>query len=442
MRCCILQLDERLLLKEGLINSIFKPMRRPRQAGFLNRPAYQNENKDKYLEEPKTMSISSNRFTQEPVHREFVKCYEDALQHPNGGSRVCSFDIFTAMKHGIKTKQQFLEDRKFMDEISFKTEVLNVPISEADGAFFQLSLFRENQNITNAFRPPTRDEYIRNEWSWREKYDGEKRFVFADLAFAGEAKGKTSQVDLTAMGCISLYKSKDRWVCNLDYIKSYGGGDPNTALYLRELVYFYKADYLLVDMRNGGDALFTQLSSPMQHPFVPIDEWTPNGLTVCNEQDLMFNVQGVIDELRGRTVDSQAIPIIIPMKAGTDVNHDLAMNMYSMLKNHQINLPIDDLDFVQKQEETKEWYNLDSEQKAIRRIPYMETRLLVNEAIKLKATYSGAKVKLIESSYKDTKDRVYAFGYGLLLCQKIINKQERLANNPTEIDWGSLILSI
>lgn len=431
LRCNILEYDERILLKDGLINSIFKPMRRPRQSGYLNRPEYQNENKYLYLEQPKTLSISSNRFTQESAHQEYVKTFKDSFEHPDKGSYVCSWDIFTAMKHGIKTKDMFLEDRKFLDEISFKTEICNCPISEVDGAFFKLNLFRENQVLTQCFRPPTRDEYIKGSWSFREKQEGEIRVVFGDLAFTGDVKGKSAP-DLTVLGCLSIIKPKDRWFVNVEYIKTLSGGDPNTALRMRELIYWYDADYLIYDNRNGGDCFQNIMSSEMHHPYIPDDMWNYHGLTVSEKDDLQFCSTSVLQEIKNRTVDPSAIPMIIPMKATDQINDDMWRNFYNMLKNNQVNFLIDDLDFQQEVESTKEWMNMDSEDKAIRRLPYLETRFLIDEAINLKSGVSGLKIKLEEPRNK-TKDRCVAVGYGLLLTQRLINRAERNAQQ-TEFD--------
>ncbi|MBQ0143400.1 MAG: hypothetical protein KBT06_11525 [Prevotellaceae bacterium] len=438
LRANILQFDERILLKEGLINSIFKPMRRPRQAAFLNRPEYQNENKEKYLEPPKVMSISSNRFAQEKAHTEYVSTFEHSLKHPDSGSYICSWDIFTAIKCGIKLKSQFYEDKRTMDEISFRTEVLNLPITEIEGAFFKYNLLRENQILEEAFRPPTKDEYMKGTWSFRPKVSGEIRLVFGDLAFTGDVKGKAA-ADLTALGCLSIYKRKDVWNVDVEYIKTYAGGDPNTALYMRELVYFYDADYLIYDNRNGGDSLTNIITAEMHHPFIPDKIWHPNGLTVSDKTDLHFNTAAIIQEIRERTVDPNAIPIIIPMKATPEINHQGWMNMYTMLKNNQVHFLIDDLDYLQKMEQTKDWYKLDSEEKAQCRMPYIETRLTIDEAINLRSSYSGTTIKLVEPSNK-TKDRCVALMYGLLLAQRIINREERLTKQGQAIDFSQLQL--
>lgn len=437
-RCSILEFDERILLKEGLINSIFKPMRRPRQAAYLNRPEYQNENKDKYLEQPKTLSISSNRFTQEPAYQSYIKTFDDALKHPDGNSYICSFDIFTAIKHGIKTKQQLLEDKRTMDEVSFNTEVLNCPIMEADGAFFKLNLFRENQVLNKSFRPPTKNEYIHDSWSFRPKENNEVRVVFGDLAFTGDVKGK-SAADLTSLGCLSIYKRKDRWQVDLEYLKTYAGGDPTTALKMRELVFWYNADYLIYDNRNGGDALMNVLSAEMHHPYIPDSVWNPHGLTVADKPTLQFCSPQVVQEIRNRTVDKNAIPIIIPMKASPEINHNMWMNFYSMLKSNQLNLLIDDLDFIQEAEADKEWWKLDSEEKAIIRMPYVETRLMIDEAINLNSSYNGTFLKLSEPRNK-TKDRCVSVAYGLALAQRIITMKEQESSQAQEIDWSNVCL--
>lgn len=435
IRCNILEYDERILLKDGLLNSIFKPMRRPRQAGFLNRPEYQNENKDKYLEQPKTLSISSNRFTQESAHKEYVKTFEAGVEK---NAYVCSWDIFTAIKHGIKTKTMLKEDRDTLDPISFKTEIMNCPISEAEGSFFKYALFKENQNLKTAFLPPTKDEYIKGTWSFTPKEEKEIRIVFGDLAFTGDVKGK-SAADLTSLGCLSLYKRKDRWMVDVDYIKSYAGGDPNTLLYIRELIYWYQADYLVYDNRNGGDAFQNSVSAPFQHPYIAPDMWNSAGLTVTDKSDLHFNSPAVIQEIRQRTVDPNAIPMVIPMKAVSEINHNMWMNMYSMMKNGQVNFLIDDLDYVEEESSKDEWWLLDSDEKSRKRMPFIETRNMIDEAINLKSSYSGLLLKLSEPSNK-TKDRITSLGYGLALCQRLINREEREAQSPDYdiSDWISV----
>jgi len=89
-----------------------------------------------------------------------------------------------------------------------------------------------------------------------------------------------------------------------------------------------------------------------------------------------------------------------------------------------------------EQQDIKKALNMSSEEKAYMTIPYIQTGLLINEAINLTATYkTNGIVSLSEgTNVRATKDRIVSLGYGNLIMNKIINKKERENNSAYTIE--------
>lgn len=128
-------------------------------------------------------------------------------------------------------------------------------------------------------------------------------------------------------------------------------------------------------------------------------------------------------DLRSRTVDSQAIPCIIPIVGTQELNSTMWMDLQKKLMNNVIHFLIDELALENMLEENGTYYNLPSEEKAIIKLPYIHTISLINEAINLSQIWNKGLVALSEPTTVDaTKDKIVALSYCNYIATLVENK--------------------
>ena len=255
--------EEIRLIKKADWDSIAMPMLVKRQAGFRNQPKYYE--RTDLDEQTKVICITSNKYKTDWFNTMYknttIGYFKDVLTR----NAVFSVDIFSAIKHGLKDIPWYLKQKKEMDELSFRMEILNETVGEVEGAFFTLAMLTKNQLLDEPFYPITNDEYVNGTYKkFRKKYISlnEIRLLFVDFAFAGGEKN-----DNTVIGCMSAYKKGENWVKHVDYIETLNGAEGDLAeLHIRELYFDYKADYIVYDNLNGGTVHYNSLTRTFEHP--------------------------------------------------------------------------------------------------------------------------------------------------------------------------------
>lgn len=426
--------EECRLMKKGDLDSIFENMAQPRNARFRRLPQYSGE---EYQEETRSIYITSNRFKNEWFFRLFQKVFIGYFKDTLSNNRVFAGDIFLAIKYGLKTKKWYLSKRRTMNEADFLMEVLNIPLGECEDSYFTLEQFQQNQIIKKAIIPPNIQKWAnRKDDTNRKKREDEIRLLFVDFAFAGSTGSNIN--DNTVVGMMSIYPHGDTWVRNVEYIETYSGSQADLVLKrIRELYWMFECTYICIDQRSGGEILFNDLTREYIHPELRKDDWNSHGFTVCNESDLHMVSESKLQDLRIRTVDKDAIPCIIPITASSEFNSNMYQDMGKRLRSNEIRFLIDDLEFQQNMEKDKKYIMLTSEEKAEIKAPYVQTLLLINEAINLRGEWRGGLLHCHEPN-NGFKDRIVSCCYGNWLATKIINKLEREKQNTNDSQWDDV----
>ena len=210
---------------------------------------------------------------------------------------------------------------------------------------------------------------------------------------------------------------------DVEYIETYSGSDAAMIpLRVKEVFWDYNADYVVYDNRSGGELLFNQLSSPQDNPHRTNNEWNNHGFTVCEEKDLQIVSDDKLKDLRARTMDPQAIPCLIPIVATRESNSSMWQDMQLRLKNEDISFLIDELEFDTLYSDKKEYMFLSSEDKARFKLPYVQTMLMITEAVSLTQNWSNGLLKLEEHGRGSYKDKIVATCYFNSIASKLENK--------------------
>jgi len=420
--------EELRLIKKRDWSSIAMPMLVTRRAGFRNKEPYLE--RTDLDEDTKLICITSNRYKNEWFNTMFRDTYSNYFKNTGTKNRVLCIDIFSALRHGLRTVSWFLQQKKEMDELSFRMEILNETLGEVENAFYTREMFSRNQQLKKAFYPPTISQFMSGKDNNRKKRADEFRLISVDFAFSN---GEDN--DNTAICCIAFYPIGDIWIRNVEYMETHGGGNGDEALLkIRELFWDYEADYIVFDERNGGTVHYNSLTKEFIHPERPPNLWRKNGFTLSDENDLQCVSDSTLKDLRARTIDANAIPCLIPVQGTTVFNNDVYMDLSVRLRKGEIRFLIDRLDFERIMEEDKNSLIMTPKEKALKLIPYIQTSYLINEAVNLKSTWKSGLVSLSEGTKKkDKKDRVSALCYGNYIATKIINKHE-VENGKDDFD--------
>lgn len=423
--------EECRLLKKGTIDSVFEKMAHPRQAMFMNDAKYSGD--ERWIEECQSVYITSARFKNEWFWNTFKTVVTEFFNNKRIAYNFFASDIFLSITYGLKTKADYYKARKTSSESDFQMEDLNIMIGEAENAFFTRDMFKKNQVVKKAWTYPTIEDIVNStNLKNREKQNNEYRLLWIDYAFSNTTSQEEN--DNSVIGCLSLIYEDGKMKRLNDFITTHSASDSfGMEQKIREMFWWYKCDYVVLDLRNGGELAYNNLTKEWKHPQLSDNQWNPHGFTVCNEMDLQVVPQNKIDDLKARTVDQQAIPCIIPIVGTAELNSIMWLDLQSRLRNEEISVLIEDIDFERNFEETKEYYTLSIEDKTIIRLPFVQSMELIKEATNLSQEWREGKVKLSEPR-SGTKDRIVALSYGNYIGTLIQNKLDKNNNNSNDID--------
>lgn len=181
------------------------------------------------------------------------------------GDSIClAFDESVVLKHKIKSRSYMIRAREQADPLSWRTEYLNERVKDNDSAFFPYSIFAKNQKLYKPFYPRTIGDIVTKKKNpyFIPKSSEEVRLVSVDMAFVTNKSN-----DNSVFTCMRLLPESKEIVSETEgvkevlngyrrivsYIESIQGGDvQKQALRIRQLFEDFRADYIVLDTRNGG----------------------------------------------------------------------------------------------------------------------------------------------------------------------------------------------
>ena len=434
-RATFLIYEECRLIKKSMIDSVFSPMAHPRQAKYLSNPVYANDKR--WLEECQSIYITSARYKYEYFWNTFKETFTGYFYDKRTHYNIFAGDIFMSIDNGLKTWGDYRKSKKMLGEYDNRMENLNEMIGENEDAFFTIKSFKQNQIIQRCFRPPTdMDIYLNHDMGNSPKEDTEIRLVISDYAFANTVSSQKN--DNTIIMCMSLHWKGNRFERHVDYIEGYPAGDSlGAADRAREIFWDYQADYLIPDIRSGGEALYNKMTMELENPNHGV-LWDKRGLTVSDELELHVVPEGKLQDLRNRTVDKNAIPCIIPITGSTTLNSTMWIELRKQLDNGNIKFLVPMQTYQESLEDNGDIFGMTSEEVADSLLPYAQVDLLVNEAVNLKAEIKDGGVKLSEPK-NGFKDRAVCLSYGNYIASKIENIWQRRMVNQ-KVDYTNIQL--
>ena len=398
-------------IKKYVDDSILSPFQVIRQVPYLKDDYYANISE--LQEEPVDIYISSSWFDngQNWMWGIVDQAYDEMLK--GKASCLLAFDESIALMHKIKTMRYFQTEKKKQDPITWQLEFLNTRLKENRFAFFTYSMLQQNQRAKRPFYPRTLLDFKTGKKNPYDipKQNGEIRIVTCDMAFVENQKNDNSiflcMRLLPESTTYSREFSNDIEIDNgyrriVSYLESVQGGDvTKQAIRIRQLFEDFGADYIVLDMRNAGIAIYDLLAKVMYDEERGV-EYSP--LSCMND-----------DSVANRIKINGALPCIFVINATQKLNSDIALDFRSVLNSNKIDFLIT---FEQASEEflpnVKEYIGaLDATTQVFYESPFLETQALISETTELvyeKKEQTGAIV--LHEQGLNRKDRYTSCSYG------------------------------
>ncbi len=411
--------EEFRLIDKNVVDSVIKPFAYSRQAPFLRIPEYSH-----LVEEPKEVFISSAYHKGLWWFDETRKIIKMMLDGLNAG--FIAFDYNIAVKHNIKTPAQIEKERSTIDDIVWLEEYENIPWGESADAYLKLSAFEKVRTIKKAFYPQRREDFNEKKNPYDLKLqDGEIRIISVDVATR-----KGSKNDNTIIACMRLLPTNRGYDRDIVYMESHNGENTTIqTLRIKQILYDFNANYLVLDLAQSGIAVYDQLGTVTKDDDRGIEY---PAYTVMNHESLEDKIY---EELFQRTTATNAIPIIYPISANAKLNNDIAVEMRDKLKKKMLGLLVEEVaaeDYLTKTNKEFLEFSDDFSMRPWYLHPYVQTTLLVNESVNLAMAIAGGNIKLVEP-VGARKDRFTSVAYGnyfaMLLDQELLKERESVDTN-------------
>lgn len=259
-RSTLLIREENRMIDKKIDDTVLSPFQVTRFVPYIQLSPY--DKMPELKEEPEDVYITSSWLDDGHWMWNIADAaFKDMLN--NKSSYLLAFDESVVLKHGIKTRKYLEREHRKLDNLSWRIEYLNERVKENTSAFFNYKELSRQQRILRPFYPRKLiDILARNKNPYElPKQTGEIRIVAADMAFIQGNKN-----DNSIFSCMRLlpesitYTLSDKSVetnsgyrRQVPYMESIQGGDTDRqALRIRQLYEDFKADYIVLDLRNAG----------------------------------------------------------------------------------------------------------------------------------------------------------------------------------------------
>lgn len=393
LRATMVIIDECRLVQQQAISSIILPMRMPRVPVYAEgegRSAYENA---------KVVLLTSSGLHHEPWVRTFQQHIMRAVQ-PGEKQRlkyfVCAFDIYACVLQGAKSIEDLESLRENTDTQSFQIECENMILGHIQDGAFDSSMLQPAQKIMAGLK--------------RQKTEDEWRVIAIDLAFQSKSDGTNDNTIITCCS-VDIVTGMRR----LDWIATHEASD-NHGLVTRvhEVFQQYDADLIIFDARSGG-RVFAQLLMD------PISVYQPYGLADSCYQ--MINSNTLSDYALYQQEDVEAY-CLVPYIATSQSNDAMWTDMLQQLRIGKWLLPHSAAQAEDIFLNDGSFYEMTSEEYAEKMAPYIQTDLMIDEALNLKASQTSNGLMKLSEPRNSTKDRVVAWCYANDIIGKIIQSNQ------------------
>lgn len=413
-RANILFVDEFVQTDKDVIDTVLKKfLSSDREPAFLNKPEY----KDYPREQNKELYASSAWYKSHWSYKK-LKTYVKQMVAPTYRRYfACCIPYQIAILEHLLSRER-VEDEMSEDdfnELTWMMEMECMFYGDTEESFFRLDNIAKRRVLENAF--PKLEDVMGGKEKAPQLGRGERRVLSVDVALMASVKHKNDASSIL-LNC-AIPNKNGGFVSNYVLGVSYEGlTTDELGMYIMRYFYLYNCTDLVLDTNGIGTPVFDYIC---QDRYDPKTGMSYGALTTVSQKDYMAS----------RCKVRNAKRCVWSIKANAEFNNRIATYLRNSIDVGKINLLIDQLDAKNKfLENNPKFRKMSSKEQIDMLMPYVQTSLLVDELINLKAEINGTKIRLRERSGK-RKDRYSSMAYNNYVIERIARKQR---NNEDDDD--------
>jgi hypothetical protein len=421
--------EESRLVEKEVLEGIIKPFMTVRIPPFRLKPEYANDPLLK--EEPKISYITSSYYTSGYWYREYVRKIINRILHGDTTVSFLAFDYSVCLFHNIKTEAGLKNEMESMDEATVDMEYRNLPSDVGGKAYFKMNFFK--RSMRHATYPQIIETFNPKKNPFRvDKVPEELRILGVDIATRANKEN-----DNTIIAATRLIPNKGKgYERKLSYMESFKG--VNTILQARrikEIFFDLEADYLVIDLKNAGVAVFDSLTQITSDEERGIDY---PAMTIVDES---YPIEEKLrEDLTNRTLGANPLKVIFPIIATAQLNSQIAVAFRTTLQKKLWQFL--DLDSNAEEFLLKDYHALLTDDGTLRAFllnPFVQCGLLLSECLNLNMSIqAGGYIKLDETPGSH-KDRYTATSYLNWVVSEYFDPVIRGEKEDTQDEWDVLL---
>lgn len=424
-RAQIVVYEEFRQIDKKVMDEVISPFLTTRPVGYMVGTEYSDM--PELVEEPQQIFISSSWFSSHYMYniikQALVEMYRDRSAY------LIGMDYSITLRHNIKTKRFLMSEKRKFDQLTFEIEYCNFMPRDNTSAFFTYDSFIQRQRLRQAFYPRASNENPRSKNKHAiSRQDGEVRVVSVDVAMMD---GK--QNDNSVYYCLRLLPettfcteenhNQFGYRVQAPYVEAFSGKDAlRQVIRIKQLMYDFEADYLVLDIANAGITLY-DIGARVIYDDERGIEYPP--WCCMNNEEVARRINSGVDN-----------PNVYVVSASQKFNSDIAFNLRQMLFDGKLDLLVNNNEAVEELAMRIPEYAVGSaEEQLYYESPYLETMLTIHEAAELeceKLEQTGA-IRLREKSGR-RKDRYTSLSYGCWFASELGRDME----NEEEVDFDAM----
>lgn len=431
-RSTLLIREESRMIKKEIDDSVFSPFQHVRNIEYIHNPFYSNI--PECIEEPKDVYITSSWLDNGHWMWEIADEAFKQMMH-NGKQILLAFDLSVVIEHKLKTLNYLKREKKKLDNLSWRIEYLNERVKENTSAFFTYQELLRQQKILRPFYPRRTIDVLSNK---KNPFDiprqiGEIRIVACDMAFVEGKKNDNSIFScIRALPESTTHSVGDKNISidngyrrQVTYMDSVQGGDIDMqAIRIRQLFEDFHADYIVLDMRNGGIGVYDRLAKVMYDDDRQI-EYSP--LKCMNDESIANRVK-----------IPNANSCIFAVIASQKLNSEIATTLKTTLQDNKLDLLIPYNKALEEQLPKINEYRIATElsDQLFYERPYLETQEFIAETNGLlceRKEQTG--IIVVSERGSNCKDRYTSVSYGNYFISLL---EQDLASSNDNYDYVAL----
>lgn len=399
-RANIIIIDEFRMVDANTLSTVIKKfLTTPRCPGYLNNPEYAQ------LKERNTEIYMSSAWYSSHWYFKKAQSFLANMLDDKKSYFVCGLPYQHAIQSGLLMREEVEDEmsEEDFDPIGWSMEMECLFYGQKSDAFFSYEDFNNRRKIKNVYYPLFM--YERRGIHVPELSARERRIMSVDVALMASTKHNN---DATSVQINVALPDEQRYRSNYVFFANFEGlTTDELGITIMRYFYHYKCTDLVLDTKGVGLGVYDFI---IKDQYDPETGETYTAMTSCNNQEMAERCK-----VRG------AQKVVWCINANADFNDNAARSLRASLKNGEINIPIDRQDASDIVRKIPSYQNLSEKEQAEILMPYVQTSMLINEAINLDYEVVNNKVRLKEHSGM-RKDRYSSMLYNNAVVQ-ILNTQ-------------------